>query len=248
MAVEMHKRDPSDDLARARAAVLEQLPDVPASLRPPAIAAGVPLRVLPPALEARLAARAAAGLSALGTEHPRGSVWQRVVLPSGLFAVVDALGAGVAALDGHPVLALVAGVLFVPFAGLAVGGWRFGARDPLRLSTDDRRTVNNASHWESPQVWAGPLSDGRERALVVVATRAAMRIAHNPSWRGGHLDDHRLRLDLAGELDQVDAQAFRIATARAAGSRSRSLDSAWDAVLTRVAALAGYADRLGEVA
>src|SRR5581483_11732184 len=110
-----------------------------------------------------------------------------------------------------------------------------------------------------------------ERGLVLTAARAAERIARSATWRSGRLDDQRLHLDLGAELDQIDQQAHRIATARHGtgsgpapgalhlghvltrpdspqsgriGGTTPAIDAAWEAALNRVAALTGYANRL----
>lgn len=237
------------DLERERAQVLAAIAGSPMSIRPPTAHAVAPLRALPAAVEAKLASRAQAGLAPLGTDHPRGRVWQRVVLPSATLAAADALGTGVAAVDGHPVLAIGAAVLFVPFAAVAALGARFATRDPLRLTTAEHRVVNQACQWHSKQLWTGPLSSSSERGLVIAAARAAERIARNATWRSGRLDEQRLRLDLGTELDQIDDQAHRIASARHAGGgvapgTTPVIDAAWESALNRVAALTGYANRL----
>jgi hypothetical protein len=207
------------------------------------------LRPLPAALETKLAARAGAGLAPLGTEYPHGRVWQRVVLPSGTLAAADAVGLGVGAGAGHYVLATIAGVIFVPLAALAALGARFALRDPLRLTAADHRAVNDASRWNSHQVWTGALSSGAERGLVIAAARAAERIAATGTWRSGRIDEQRLHLDLGHELDQIDDQAHRIAAARAEHGKTALgttpvIDAAWDATLNRVAALTAYAGQL----
>jgi hypothetical protein len=177
-------------------------------------------------------------------------VWQRVVVPSGSLAVIDAGGAILGAADGHYVLAAIAGALFVPLAAIAGLGARFATRDPLRLTTAERRAVNDASRWNSKQVWTGPLSSSAERGLVIAAAHAAERIAANSTWRSGRIDEHRLRLDLGAELDQIDDQAHRIASARhapaaaAAPGSTPVVDAAWEATLDRVAALTAYASQL----
>jgi hypothetical protein len=243
---------PAPDLEQARANVLAIVAGSAMSMRPPTVQAAAPLRALDPALEGKLAARAAAGLTPTGPDHPRGRVWQRVVLPAGSFAAVDAVGAGALAADGHVLLASIAGVLFVPLAVLAAAAGRFAARDPLRLRTDERRAITDASRWESHQVWTGPLASSAERGLVIAAAQAAGRIAGSDVWRSGRIDDQRLQLDLASELDQIDDQAHRIASARhehSPGSppaldNTPVLRSAWEATVTRVAALTAYADEL----
>jgi hypothetical protein len=66
-----------------------------------------------------------------------------------------------------------------------------------------------------------------------------------------------LRIDLAAELDQIDAQAVRIVQARPDGRGggqgisqpvSPAVDAAWETTLTRVAALTCYADSLDKLA
>jgi hypothetical protein len=242
----------AQDLVRARQSVLAVLAGTGGSEQPPTLQAASPLRALEPALEAKLSNRLIAGLTPHGNDYPRRSVVRRVVIPSALLAFLDAVGVGVAAGGGHLVLALVAAVLFIPFAFMAVAGARFAASDPQRVTTFDRRAIAKASTWQSHQAWTGPLAFCSERALVVAAVYAAERITRSPAWRSTSLDEHRVRLDLAEELDQIDAQSFRIASARYQGSAgglpvavaSPVADQAWDTAVTRVAALTCYADSL----
>jgi hypothetical protein len=255
--VSMHKGTPAQELASAREEVEALIAGSGGGMQAPHLQAQAPLRALPPAVEAKLANRAAAGLPPIGLDHPRGRVWQRVVLPSACFAGLDGVGALVAAGDGHPVLAVGAAALFVPFAALAGLAGQWARRDPLRLTTSERREIHRASRWESHQLWTGPLAHCRERALVVAAMRAAQRIVRSPAWRSGRLDEHRVRLDVGGELDQIDEQAYRIASARYSGSAgglpvegppNPVVDQAWEAVLTRVSALTAYAESLDGLA
>jgi hypothetical protein len=246
----------AEDLARGRRSVLAILAGTGGSPQLPTLQAASPLRALPPATEAKLSNRLEAGLSPHGTDHPRRSVVQRVAIPSAVLALLDAVGIGVAAAGGHVVLAILAGVLFVPFAVMAVAAARFAAQDPLRLSGRDRRAIAQAGSWQSQQPWTGPLAYSSERALVVAALAAAERITRSPAWRSTRLDEHRVRLDLAAELDQIDAQAYRIAGIRSQGSvgglpvtvASPVADQAWDTAVTRVAALTCYADSLDGLA
>jgi hypothetical protein len=219
------------------------------STRPPAADAATPLRSLAPETEAKLAARASAGLAAIGPDYPRRRVWQRVVVPSGLLAAADAAGIGVGAAHGQAVLAVIAAVLFVPFAAIAALGARFAAADPLRLTVGERRAVAAASHWQSRQDWTGPHAGTVERGLVVAATSAAERIARTAAWRSGYVDELRVHLDLAHELDQIDDQSHRIAAARtqyggALPTATPALDTAWTTCVDRVAALTAYANQL----
>ena len=220
-----------------------------ASTRPPAADAATPLRSLAPATEAKLATRAAAGLPAIGADYPRRRVWQRVVIPSGGLAVLDLLGVLVGFARGQVLLAVFALVLFVPFTAMALLGARFAASDPLRLGPAENRAITAARHWQSRQDWTGPLAGGEERGVVIAAVDAAERIARTPAWRSGRIDELRVHLDLAYELDRIDEQAHSIATARrqyggADPGPTPTLDKGWAAVVDRVAALTAYADEL----
>jgi len=219
------------DLTHARADVLARIAGSGMS-QDPHLEAAAPLRPLPPELEAKLTAGPAADVD----------LRRRVVRPSAALAALDAIAVVVAIATGHAVLAIVAGVLFVPLAALAVLGARYGGH---RLSMADRARVAAASKWQSRQDWSGPLALGRERGLVLAAVDAARRITATPGWRSGSLDEQRVRLDLAVELDQIDDQAHRIAAARVAGTGDpAAMEVAWEAALDRVAALTAYAGEL----
>ena len=225
------------DLTTARQDVLARIAGTGMS-RDPRLAAAAPLRALPPALEAKLAG---------DTASPAVDVRRRVVGPSGALAALDVVAVVVAVATGHVVLAIVAGVLLVPLASLAVLGLRYG--NGAAITGADRARIAAASRWSSRQDWSGPLGLGRERGLVIAATDAAGRIAASPGWRSGRLDEQRVRLDLAIELDQIDEQAHRIAAARVAAAPADpaadpALETAWSAALDRVAALTAYADEL----
>jgi hypothetical protein len=229
----------------ARAEVMAIVAGSPMSPRPPNANAVAPLRALPAELETKLAARTQTGLVTADGKN----VWHRVVIPSTSLAVIDAIGVVVAAASGHFVLAAIAGALFMPLAALAALGARFASRDSTRLTAGDRRAIRNASQWHSAQPWITPLATSSERGLVIAAARAAERIARSPTWRSGRIDEQRVRLDLGAELDQIDDQAYRIATARtehgtAAMGTAPVIDAAWEATLNRVAALTAYADHL----
>jgi hypothetical protein len=238
---------PGPDLSYERSEVLAFIAGSPMSRPAPNASGPSPLRPVPPAVEARLANRAAAGLEPAGTGYPRAGVWQRVVAPSGALAAADAVGVIAAAATGHALLAVLAAVLFVPLAAIAAFGARFAAGDPLRLTAADRKAIASASRWESRQDWTGPFEFGTERGLVIAAARTAERVAGSPAWRSGRLDDQRVRLDLAFELDQIDDQAHRIAVARQGPTSPGAApvaDAAWEAALDRVAALTAYANEL----
>lgn len=239
---------PSDkpDLTRPRAAVLAAVAGSALSTAPH-VRAAAPLRPLAPEIEAKLAARTLPG--AVGRDSDVG----KVVVPCAVLAALDVIALIVAAVTGHPVLAIVAGLLFVPLAGLAVIGAGMLRRDTIRLTLADRRAMEAASRWDSKQAWTGPLAGGPERGLVIAAAGVAERIARSPGWRSGVLSEHRIRLDLVAELDQVDDQAHRIAAARqeqpgGPGVTDPVIEAAWDAAVDRVAALTAYADSLDGLA
>jgi hypothetical protein len=220
--------------------------------KPPQVRADYPLRPVTPEIEAKLDSRARnERLPAPGGRPP--TDLGKIVVPCALLAVVDVIALVIAIATGHYVFAVVAGILFVPLAALAVIGAGMMRRDPAQLAPTDRRALAAASRWDSKQAWTGPLAACPERGLVIAAARVAERIARSPGWRSGALGDHRLRLDLIAELDQVDDQAHRIADARRQqpGARATTdpvVEQAWEATVDRVAALSAYADNLDGLA
>lgn len=234
------------DLTAAREMVMAIVAGSPMAGNPPTAQAVAPLRRLPAELEAKLASRAVLPAT---TEAPGARVMSRVVVPSALLAVLDAALVVAGIVSGHYVLAVVAAVLLVALIALTILGARVAARDPLRLTAADRRAIARASTWQSVQPWTGPLATCQERGLVIAAARAAERIVRSPAWRSGRLDEQRIRLDLGSELDQIDDQTHRIATARHEHGavelgNAEVVDKAWEATLNRVAALTAYADEL----
>ena len=135
------------------------------------------------------------------------------------------------------VLALLLAVGTAAGAGVAVQAGILGSRRG-RLRGDGAPL-----RWESGRQWIGPLGTGSQRRLVDVACRAAEQIAACPAWWAPELDDHRLTLDLAAELDQIDGQAHALAE-RAGTAGPDPADPEWAALLDHVTALVGYADRL----
>ena len=80
---------------------------------------------------------------------------------------------------------------------------------------------------------------------MAVAGELVLRLTASPVWTSDLLDDHRLRLNLAGELDEIDAQAFALANfRRRSGPSGAELDALEAALVDRVAALSLYADRV----
>ena len=220
------------DLTRAREDVLARIAGSGLS-QDPHLEASAPLRRLPPELEAKLAGGPATAVD----------LRRRVVGPSAALAGLDLIAVVIALVTGHWVLAVFAAVLLIPLAALAVLGTRYGK--PGRVTVADRMRIAAASRWRSKQDWTGPLGLGRERGLVIAATAVVGRIAATPGWRSGRLDEQRVRLDLATELDQIDDQAHRIAAARVAATGDPAAEeAAWNAALDLVAALSAYADEL----
>ena len=153
----------------------------------------------------------------------------KVVVPCAVLAVVDIVALIVAIATGHYVLAVVAGLLFVPLATLAGIGAGMLRRDPEPAPVQ----------WRSKQPWTQPLTTTPEHGLVIAAARAMERIAGN----SGTLGEHRPQFDLAVELDQIDEQAYRIAIAeQQTGTSDPILDQARQALVDRVTTLTAYAD------
>ncbi|HEX5118160.1 MAG TPA: hypothetical protein VFW65_23505 [Pseudonocardiaceae bacterium] len=101
--------------------------------------------------------------------------------------------------------------------------------------------------WRSQPGWLGPLSQTEERALVFVAVDVVQRVATSPAWLA--LDDHRVRLDPATELAEIDLRAYELAVLRRqlGDRRDAVLGDSWTALVDRVAALVIYAERLREL-
>jgi hypothetical protein len=225
--------------------VLATIAGSPMSRTPPQAHATAPLHPLAPQLEAKLTAHELAIRPAALETSSRVSM-HRVVAPAGLLALLDLAGVAAGLSSGHDVLAVIAGILFVPLAAIAVVGAGLLRRDPARLSGAERRAIAAASQWDSKQSWTGPIEFCEERGLVIAAAREAERIVGTPEWRSGVLAEQRVRLNLGAELDQIDEQAHRIALARHVDrSGSPAVDAAWESALNRVAALSAYADGIG---
>lgn len=240
---------PEQRLARARSELRTALAS-PAGTPPQAIKARTPIKALPQDLTTKAQARVAAGFDPLGTRYPRGIVFTRVVVPSTVLALVDLVLLVAAIVADSSVLATVSAVLFAVFGGIALASRHFVASDPLRLSARDRLAVVEAGRWRTSQDWSGPLVTGPESALAGAAARAGSRIVASPAWTSGQLASTGVVLALGAELDQVDAAAFTIATARAGSSgtlTAAEADDAWPRMVTRVAALTAYADTVAEL-
>ena len=229
-----------------RADLLAQLaarPTVP-GLRPPSLVSTQPLRPISPALAALERARVQAGLSASGSEYPRREKWQRPIVPAAAIAIIAAIVAVVAALISHSTLALIATAIVVVCVVIVIIASRYVLADPLRLGRAHRLELLNAGHWDSTQSWVPPATSGPERALVDIAATTVGQIALSPAWLAPNQSPDRPPLNLASELDQIDAQARQIAGTRATNPADPGADQAWNALIDRVVALRAYGGQL----
>jgi hypothetical protein len=185
------------------------------------------------------------GLDGIAVDARR---FAHVIVAPALLALVGMLVlAGVAT-----VVALTAGVLLavmVAIVGmLGLGG--AGMVVAWRLSRRSLPRNEITPSWRSRQAWLGPWAQSQERRLVFVAVDAVARIARSTAWASDDLDDHRIRLDLVTELDEIDEQAFQLAVLRRKlgdqpdEQHAAALRRSWDALVDRVSALSAYADRL----
>ena len=250
MSISMDK--PAQDLRRAKATVQATIAGA-IGTTPPAVTSSTPIRGLPQDIVAKAQRRAQAGYNPVGTDSPSAVTMRKVVWPSAALAVLDAVLLVVALVSGSTVLAVVAVVLLVVFAGAAIVGRRTAARDDLRLTALERVAIARAGRWTSSQKWVGPIASTPECALIVAAAQAAQRIVSSAPWQSGELARSGVPLAVGPELDQVDANAFELASHRyptfpgglpGAPLHTPELDDAWEKTLTRVAALTAYADTL----
>ncbi|WP_163510564.1 hypothetical protein [Fodinicola acaciae] len=189
---------------------------------PPSLRAARPLTEPPARVAGTIAARIAAGLAPVGRDHPRRRRW------------IGLAGATlVAALAASLVLGWYA-VLLAFAATVAV--FHYVRTDPLRLSASQCGAYVASTSWQSEQPWNARNCAGPQRRLVAVACDAVDRIVSSRSWPTPALDEHRLRLDLAAELTDIDRRAYLLT--------ETSLPPALEALEARVAALACYADEL----
>jgi hypothetical protein len=252
------------ELDAARAWVLAQVEKLGQyggpGLRPTSLNSQQRLCEPPTELANKLDARAAAGFSPEGLDYPRRSPAMRggvfaglMVLLGGLLVLVDgidlAVGGGLISL----ILTIAGLVVLVGGIGAAIPISLYANRDPLRLTHEERHALHQTKRWQSRQNWIGPLSGSIERRLVIVARDVVERIVSSPAWTSGQLAEHRTRLNLGAELDQIDEQAIGLAILRAqiaagvqvAGDqRAVAIEQGWHRLVDRVAGLAVYADRL----
>lgn len=252
------------ELDAARAWVLAQVEKLGQyggpGLRPTSLNSQQRLCEPPTELANKLDARAAAGFSPEGLDYPRRSPAMRggvfaglMVLLGGLLVLVDgidlAVGGGLISL----ILTIAGLVALAGGIGAAIPISLYANRDPLRLTHEERHALHQTKRWQSRQNWIGPLSGSIERRLVIVARDVVERIVSSPAWISGQLAEHRTRLNLGAELDQIDEQAIGLAILRAqiaagvqvAGDqRAVAIEQGWHRLVDRVAGLAVYADRL----
>lgn len=247
---------PEQDLRRAKEWVRATIAGA-VGTTPPTVKSRVPIKPLPADIAAKVQARAQAGLDPVGSDSPSSGTMRRVVVPSAVLALLDAVLLVIALVAGNGVLAVVAAVLLIVFAAVAVLGRRATSGDSLRLTAADRLAIAGAGRWTSSQAWSGPVASTQECALVVAAARAAQRVVSSPQWASGELVRNGVTVAIGPELDQVDAYAFELASHRyrefpgglpGTPISTPELDDAWERTLTRVAALTAYADTLDGLA
>jgi hypothetical protein len=242
------------DLTAVRAQVVAEL-DARAgggapSLRPLTLNTRYRLYQPPAPLAAKIDARLLAGYEPEGDKYATSGDWTRVWWAIGIGALdlpVVAVTGVLAAFDVH-----LTGWFFVASLIVLVGAIAAAVvlsqrpiHDPLRLTTDERRELNQSRSWQSRQNWMGPRASTPEYRLYQVAHDTVRRLADSPAWGSRFLDEHRLRLNLAHELDGIDYQAMQLAVLRqtrgdqAADARTAE---AWSILLDRVAQLRHYAD------
>jgi hypothetical protein len=246
--------DTDPAIASARAAVLAEVGEragaVAPTLRPLTLNARQPLCQVSAPLAAKLDARLQAGYAAEGNDYPTSRTWSRVVVPAIAVAAVDVpvvVITGVLAafhVDWTWFWFIASVLVFVGSVGVAVVRSIAPLRDPLRLTTDDRRELNQSRSWQSRQPWMGPRSASAEFRLVAVAHRAVQQLADSPAWASRFLSEHRLRLNLIQELDAIDYQACQLAVLREANGDAADLNPAWASLVDRVARLRHYRDRV----
>lgn len=222
--------DPATTLERERCAVLEHAHPLDAPMPAPTFVSTTALHPLPPAVAAVITARSSLGLAPYGRRYPRRRVWARTVVPAGLLALLCLGYCVYTASAGRGLVAVGAGMLFLPFTALVVVGWRHALGDPYRLGRDPRQAIEEARRWTSRQDWSAPLDVSAARVVLPLAADAIGRIASAPAWTSDRRADDRARVDLLEELDALDEELHD--------------HGVTDGVVTRIAALRCYAAHL----
>jgi hypothetical protein len=216
----------------------------PPSWLTPAVVSERALRLPPPDLARLEAARVNAGLTPAGLEYPRGRFWAPAILPGAIADVGLIAAAGATTSLG---LGIVAAAVTAAL-GAGVG---FIRADPLRINRRQHRRLNQDRAWQSPHAWVGGLTQTPERRLLGQAQAAVTTIANSPAWRDERHFEERVRLDLIAELQQIDDQAYRLATldpAAPADPIDPAAEQARAALAARVDALTTYATSIADVA
>ena len=208
----------------------------------PSVVETVPLREPGIEVAARRLARRSAGFEEDGLDYPRAQLWLLAVLPASVIALL-CLAALV--ITG----AAVWGVAAVGAAAVAGATAGYLVRDPLRMSSAERRELVADRSWQSHQAWTGVLADTPERRLVAQAQDAVIRLVRAPAWSSPGFEEHRLRVDLKAELDEIDRQAHDLAVGRPPAAAGRDDVGAGErtALRGRVDALSAYADAVSAV-
>ena len=173
----------------------------PLWLAPTVVSPG-PLRPPSAQLAALERARASRGLTPSGLDHPRGQWWSMGVLPT---ALLDVVAVALAFLTGSMVF-LVLGVVLAAAVVVEVA---VITNDPLRLTAAQRREASRLRLW-SGQAWA-ERADSPERALLAQAQRAVQTITSTSWWWHDDATPVRFQIDFSAELDDIEAQALRLA-------------------------------------
>ncbi len=220
----------------------------------PSINSAAPIGRLDPTLEAKLAARSVAALDLQGQDYPTRHIWSRTIgnATPAVAVVAVILVIGIVA-DATFWIVFSSALLVCLFVLIGLNITRV-VRDPYRLTRAQRRALHRAGHWRSKQPWDGYTSTRPEFRLVREAAKAAAQVANSRAWTSGYLDQHRARLDLGGELDRIDEQAFQLARAQldiasapvgsGLGRYNSALAPVWLAAVDRVGALLRYADHV----
>ena len=137
------------------------------------------------ALVAKIDARVQAGYEPEGDHYPTSGDWPRVWWSIGIGAVdlpVVAVTGILVAFHVHLAWWFFIASLIV-LVGAAVAAVVLSQRpihDPLRLTTDDRRELNQARSWQSRQPWMGPRSATPEYRLFQVAHDTVQAAGRQP--------------------------------------------------------------------
>ena len=171
----------------------------------PSVVVTSPLRAPGPAVAARQQARRNDGLDEDGLGYPRSQLWLLAVLPAAVIALLCLVVLVVTQ-------AAVWGVAAAAVAAIAAGSAGYLMRDPLRVTSAERRELVADRSWHSVQPWTGELAHTSERRMLAQAQAAVTSLVGAPAWSSSAFEEHRLRLDLKAELDEIDRAAYQLAS------------------------------------